>query len=259
MPVIQRFRSFLTVLMAAIIIAGMCGTSISAQEKTPIPPDSLQTISVSGTGVVSATPDTASVMFGIRSTDASLEKAQDDVTDNLTEVTNAVTNAGIASDDVKTSQYNVRPINEYDRNDNFRGIRGYEVSVALDITVHDIDALGELLDAATGAGANYISGVSLYVEDTAKPANQARDAAMKDARSRAEAYALSEGLLITGVYSIEETAAPQPKALRMEESNADYQTETAADSGANPVPINPGSSEIRVDVQVVYIMEQGNG
>lgn len=246
------------VLMAIVLAATAAWAPAAAAQPTPIPSDALRTITVQGTGIVSTTPDTAAVTLGIRTSNESLKAAQDDVTGRLTTVTETLTGLGIAAEDVKTSSYNINPINEYDDDGNFRGIRGYEVSVSLRVTVRDLDSLGNVLDQSVDAGVNDVWGISMYVNDTTEAANQARQAAMADARSRAEEFARSEGLLITGVYLITEDSAPAPPTQRSTQ-DASYTMEADMAEANTPVPISPGSTDVRVDVTVVYIIEQGNG
>ncbi|HWV25097.1 MAG TPA: SIMPL domain-containing protein [Thermomicrobiales bacterium] len=253
----RPLRPIIIVILAALMTIMAFGPTVSAQEA--IAPDSLRTITVSGTGIVSVKPDTATVTLGVVHSEDKLKDAQDKVTSDLTEVTAKLKEAGIADDDLATSQYNVRPINEYDRNGNFKGVSSYEVSAALTVTVRDLGKLGDILDAATSAGANQIWGISMYVDDTTEAANQARTAAMADARNRADTFARSEGLLITGVYSVNESMAPQPKAISMDASGDFAAPMAARDEESSPVPISTGTTEIRVEVQVVYIIEQGNG
>ena len=254
----RRHPAPIFTIVLALIVATMALWTSAAAQPTPIATDALRTITVSGTGIVSTTPDTASVTLGIRSTNESLKTAQDDVSRRLTGVTGTLTKAAIADEDIKTSQYSISPILEHDRNGNYKGVKGYEVSVSLTVTIRDVDLLGTILDESVSAGVNDVWGISMYVDDTSEAAGQARSAAMADARTRAEQLALSEGLLITGVYSINETSAPDPKSTRMEASR-DYAADSVSSEEAMPVPISPGSTDIRVDVQVVYITQQGNG
>jgi len=255
----QRTATVFAVAMALLLgTMAMWGNPASAQTAEPIPPDSLQTITVSGTGIVATTPDTADLSLGIRINNESLKTAQGDVTRRLTNVMDTLAEAGIPEEDIKTSQYSVNPIPEYDRNGNYQGIQSYEVSVNLTVTVRDIDQAGALLDSAVSAGANYVFGISMYVDDTTSAANQAREAAMQDARARADAFAKSEGVLISGVYSITETSAPQPPSQR--EKSTSYDAPMAVDSeAAAPVPVSAGTTDIQVTVSVVYIIEPGNG
>jgi len=60
------------------------------------------------------------------------------------------------------------------------------------------------------AGATQVNGISFRVDDQAKVEAQARDAAMKDAKSKADALASAAGVNITGVASISEVSSPIP-------------------------------------------------
>jgi hypothetical protein len=242
-------------MVTLLLMASMVAWSPVSAQPTPVPADAMRTITVQGTGIVSTTPDTASVTLGVRQTNESLKAAQDDVSGRAARLTQMLTDNGIAEEDVKTTNYSINPIPEYDRNGNYEGISGYEVSLALTVTIRDLQVLGTILDQSVEAGANDIWGISMFVDDTAEAANQARAAAMADARARADELARAEGLLITGVFMIHETSAPEPAAERM----YDAMEADAAGEAPSSVPISAGSSEIRVDVIVVYIIEQGNG
>lgn len=255
----RKAAPFFTFVVALVIATMSLWPLATSAQPTPVAEEPIRTISVRGTGIVSTTPDTASVMLGIQTTNESLQAAQDEVTQRLSNVTQTLTEAGVAEEDIQTAQYTINPIPEYDRDGNYVGIQQYEVSVALTVTVHDLDLLGTLLDSTVGAGVNDIWGISLYVDDTSAAASEARAAAMNEARARAEEYAQAEGLLITGVYSIEEQSAPEPQSMRMDVAMESDQAATSGGAEAMPVPISPGSQEIRVDVQVLYIVEQGNG
>ena len=253
----RKAVSLVPLLLSLVIVVLAAWSPVASAQPTPVPEEPIRTITVNGTGIVSTVPDTASVMLGIRSTNESLERAQGDVTRRLANVTQTLTEAGIAEEDIKTSQYTITPIPEYDRDGNYKGIQQYEVSAGLDVTVRDLDLLGTVLDSAVSAGANEVWGISMYVDDTSAAASEARVAAMAEARARAEEYARTEGLLITGVYSINELSAPEPQSMRMDMA---MESDVAASgAGAMPVPISPGSADIRVDVQVVYLIEPGNG
>lgn len=258
----RRWSLSLTGFIVAAMLA-MLAMPFAAKAQVATPnqtPESAitRTISVSGIGRVTTTPDTASVMFTIETTDKSLKTAQDDVTTRTSAVTDAITGAGVRQEDVQTANYSVNPLVRYDDDGNYIGIDGYQVSLSLAVTVRDLDALGTLLDTAVTAGADQVGGIYLYVNDPTLPTQQARSAAIADARAKADQYAQETGSLITGVYSIVETSAPAPAAQEY-----DTQESAAPASGGarkeNPVPINTGSTEIVVYVDVVYTIEPGNG
>ncbi len=215
-----------------------------------------RTISVSGTGVVKLDPDTASVSLGVVATNESLEEAQTTVAENLASITQSLTDAGIAAEDVKTSSYNVYPVAEYDRDGNYVGIERYEVSAGLEVIVRDIDSVGTVLDGAVAAGANNVWGISFYVDDPSMAASQARQSAVEDARGKADELATAGGMVVVNIVSINETYAPAPVAQQF-----DMPAGAAADMSAEraALPISIGQSEVRVDVQIVFEIEAAAG
>lgn len=252
----SRTRLHPAVIAAAVLLLSLLLAPHAGAQSTPVPTSDIRTIAVSGTGRVNVDPDTADVTLGVETTNVSLEEAQTEVSENLANVTRVLTEAGVAAEDIVTSSYTIYPVPEYDRDGNYRGVSGYQVSAALTVTIRDITQVGAILDAAVAGGATGVFDVSFYVADPAGPASEARELAVADARAKADEYATASGVLITGVYSIVETSAPEP-AVR--EQEFDMAAAESAAGDARPVPISPGQSEIRVDVQIVFEIEQGNG
>lgn len=250
-------KSRFGIVTALLFLLTVLLTPHAGAQSSPETPADIRTISVSGTGKVNVDPDTADVALGIETTNTSLQAAQTEVTENLASVTTVLTAAGVAAEDIVTSSYNIYPVPEYDRDGNYVGVSGYQVSAALTVTIRDITTVGAILDDAVAGGATGVFGISFYVADPAGPAREARTLAVANARAKADEYATASGVLITGVYSIVETSAPDPVAVDQEFDRA-----VAADTGsaeAQPVPISPGQSEVRVDVQIVFEIEQANG
>jgi uncharacterized protein YggE len=194
---------------------------VSAQTPEPGTETITRTVSVSGTGVVKLDPDTANINLGVVSNDESLEVAQQTVSENLASITQSLTDAGIAAEDIQTSSYNVYPVPEYDRDGNYVGVERYEVSAGLTVIVRDIDSVGTVLDGAVEAGANNVWGISFYVDDPSSAASQARQAAVDDARAKADELATAGGMVIVNIISIDETAAPEPMAREYDYPAAD--------------------------------------
>jgi uncharacterized protein len=245
--------------LVAIAFALMIASTSLAGAQTPYPPsypEPIRTISVSGTGRVTASPDTADINFGLESRNDELSVAQDEVSANAEALTTMLTENGITADDIQTVSYNVMPVNEYDRDGNFVAVDHYQVTMAVRVKVRDIEQVGTLLDQGVAAGATYVGSISFYVDDPAPYMQQAREAAITDARTKADEYARHSGAIITGVFSIYETSAPMPAAQ-------DYYMEDAAMAAdaeaARSVPVSPGTTEIVVMVDVVYSIDPGNG
>ena len=248
----RRFGVLTLVLLGSLL---MLSPVVAAQ--TPEAGQSVtRTITVSGVGVVTLDPDTADVNLGVVANDESLEVAQAQVAESLTAITESLTDAGIASEDIQTSSYNVYPVAEYDRDGNYVGIERYEVSAGLTVTVRDIDSVGTVLDGAVAAGANNVWGISFYVNDPSAAASQARQAAVEDARSKADQLATAGGMVVVNIVSIDETYAPDPASMQFDYPVA-ADAEMSGRGGA--LPISVGQSEVRVEVQVVFEIEAAAG
>lgn len=247
-------RVALTGLMVAMAALALGALPAAAQVSTPPAGagGSMRTITVTGHGAVTVKPDVATVTLGVTNTSKTLEAAQEDVSTRLAAVLKTLAARGVAKDDIQTAGYNVSIQYEYDSDGNMKGIAGYTVSSGLNVTVRKIDDLGVILDQAVSAGANLVSNVSFDVSNPSKPASQARTLAVKDARAKADEYAKASGTVVVGVASIEETAAPQP---------APRSVAMAAPSGAaeKAVPVSAGTTEVDVDITVVFEILQPNG
>jgi uncharacterized protein YggE len=247
-------------LLAAIILGlSFLLSPLANAQSTPTPGDEplIRTISVSGTGTVKIDPDTARVDLGVISNNESLEVAQTEVSEGLAAITQVLSDAGVAPEDIQTTSYNVYPIAEYDRDGNYVGIERYEVSAGMSVIVRDIDSVGTILDAAVAGGANNIWGISFYVDDPSSAASQARQLAVENARGKADELATASGMVVTNVVSISETSAPDPVAQQYDMGRGGADMAMAQE--AAPVPVSPGQSEIRVDVQVVFEIEAAAG
>jgi len=259
MNVASSFRwparyGIVTVLLMGLAL--MFSPLVSAQTPEPGQETITRTISVSGTGVVKIDPDTASISLGVIANDESLEVAQETVSTGLVAITQSLTDAGIAAEDIQTTSYNVYPVPEYDRDGNYVGVERYEVSAGLTVIVRDIDSVGTVLDAAVDAGANNVWGISFYVEDPSTAASQARQAAVEDARGKADELATAGGMVVVNIVSITESYAPDPTARQYDYPAADMEM---AGSGSGAVPVSPGQAEVRVEVQVVFEIEAAAG
>jgi uncharacterized protein YggE len=209
-----RIGASVGVLAALLFGLSLLLSPFAAAQSTPEPgQETVRSLTVSGIGVVKVEPDTASVSLGVISNNESLEVAQQEVSEALDSTTQTLTDLGILPEDIATSSYNIYPVPEYDRDGNYVGIERYEVSSGLTVTVRDIDSVGTVLDSAVEAGVNNIWSISFYVEDPAEAAAQARQAAVDDARGKADELATAAGMVVVNVVSINETYAPDPAAV----------------------------------------------
>ncbi len=89
-----------------------------------------------------------------------------------------------------------------------------------------------------------MNGLALDLEGDSKLLEQARRAAIADAKTKAEAYADAAGRSLGTVTVItENTTPPTPIA---------FDQRQAADVAASSVPVQPGSQQVSVSVRVVW-------
>jgi uncharacterized protein YggE len=206
-------------------------------------------VSVNGEGRITAVPDQATVMTGVetRADTPAAALAQNSASANA--LMKVLQQHGVAERDIQTSGFNLSPQYQYPRDGNGEpSLLGYTVSNQLSIRVRDLVQLGALLDALVQAGSNRMSGIEFSHSKQDEITNQARAAAIKDARQRAELYAQAAGVAVGAVLSIRDQgiSAPQPM-YRMAVSEAMV--------GGAP-PVAAGEQQVQAFVQVPFELLQ---
>jgi uncharacterized protein YggE len=201
-------------------------------------------IRVSGTGKVNADPDIARVRIGVETFDEEVAAAVVENNSKAARIIDALKAAGVADADVGTSGFNVSAQRDF-RQEGPDNVVGFQVTNTVAVTMRDIDAIGEVLQAALDAGANNIHGFTLGVDDADALRQEARVKAVEDARARAQVMADAAGVTLGAATSITEGSVGVP-TVRLSFDSA------VAESG---VPIAPGELEVTVTVQVLFAIE----
>ena len=203
-----------------------------------------RSITVTGHGTVEVTPDVADVWMGVQATAPGGDEVMTTVERKSNALVDTLKAAGIADRDIQTSGLSMYP----NYSPNGQRITSYTASVDVSVRVRDIDGVGELLDAVQGSVGEdlTIGGISFSYENPEAVLEQARVAAIDNARTRARQYAAAAGAEVGEIVKIVETPTGGP--IPYERMAAE---ELAADSG---VAIEPGSQELAVDVSVVFEM-----
>jgi uncharacterized protein YggE len=202
-------------------------------------------ITVVGVGKASGTPDVAHITIGVDTDSDSVQNAVESSRDRMTALLEALKAAGIADSDIRTTNYSV-----YTQQQPIEGratfTLTYRVSNQVDVTVRDVDTLGDVLDQAVAAGANNIYGVSFSVEDTSKLEADARTKAIADAKARATSLAQLAGVEVGEVVSISEVIGGGVQPLYRD---------AAMGMGGGGTPIQPGELSVDMSVQVTFAIK----
>ena len=205
------------------------------------------TVSVTGEGIVTAVPDMAIINTGVTTEGTTPDAALDANTEAMTALIKVLDKLGIEERDRQTSNFNVSPQYRRERNDTGSPkIVGYRVSNQLSIKVRELDELGGLLDALVKAGSNQLGNIRFDFSERDELMDKARQAAVVDARRRAELYVDAADVDLGDVLSISEAgvAIPRPPMMR-----------AAMMAEAADVPIAAGESQIRATVQMVFELD----
>ena len=233
--------SFLRTYLPLTLTAALGLSACTSLTQLPGP----RTISVAGTGQARAAPDLAMVTLGVQTQDANIGVAVRQNNQQAEAVREAILEAGVAPEDVQTASFNVSQQQRVDEFGNPTGEVLYTVNNTVSVRLRNLDALGDLLEAALDQGATSVNGVTFSVEDPSDALSRARQEAVEDARAHADQLASASGASLGRVLSISETGpAPIPRVEA-----------APLERAAAGVPISPGTLEFQVQVFIVYEIE----
>jgi len=235
---------------AGLALAVAFGPALTMRPARAVDPATTpeHTISVSGIGRITTVPDVADVHVGVMITRTKVRDAQSAAATAMQAVIAALRKAGIADKDVQTTSLSLQPVYTYPSNGNAPRLTGYQIVNAVQATVRKLDTISDVIGGALAAGATTLDGITFRVDDPSAAEAQAREAAMKNARAKADALAKAAGVSITGVSSISEQSGPVPVPMP-------YNTAGAALDKAASTPVQVGTNEVDVSVSVVYLID----
>lgn len=231
------------VLAAVVAPAPRYTTTAAAGDQ---PPE--HTIAVMGSGKVTVVPDMATVNLGVVIERNSAKAARQAAAASMTKVVAALKALGIADKDIATTTVSLNPVYNYPANA-APVIRGYQLQNMVQVTVRDLDKLGDVLDNSILAGATSVDGISFDVADRTGAEQQAREAAVSDAKAKADTLAKGASVHITGVSSMSESVSTPVWYERMNAPAA-----LAAGDQAQ-TPVMPGTTDITITVSVTYLID----
>jgi uncharacterized protein YggE len=249
----------LTVVAVAALAVGLVAGPVLAGVTAPRPygasnaatTDTTKehTITVGGLGKVTVTPDLAHVQLGVQIQKPTAQAARDAAASTMAAVVAAVKALGVDDKDVQTTQVSLSAVYDYPNN-SAPVLRGYQLTNQVAITVRDLTKLSNVIDGGVKAGATTVDGISFDVADRTSLEAQARDAAAKDARAKADTYAKSLSLSIIGVASVsEQVSTPVWYGPTMSASGGSL--DKAAPS---PTPVQAGSTDVTITVEVSFLI-----
>jgi len=226
------------------LIVGLLALACGSDKTTIIAsPATQKGITVTGHGEVQVQPDTGFFQVGVQVHASTVAAARDAAAKAADAVSKSLKANGIADADIKTTNYSINP--EYDYRATTPKVTGYVVMNTVEVKVRKVDTFSKVIDDATAAGGDsvQVQAIRFDVADNSKLLDQARQAAVADARNKAEQLAKLGGGTLGNPISISETQSSMPQPLEIVKG---------VPATGQAVPISPGSSSVTVDISATW-------
>ena len=207
-------------------------------------------INVVGKGEIQVKPDIAYLSIGVNSTAETAASAQKANAAKIQKVSNLLKNTWkISADDIQTSQFYLQPNYTYSEKEGQK-VKGYTAHHTLTITYREMDKIGELLDAASQAGANNIENVRFTVEHPENFEAQVIEKAVANADVKAAAIAKAVKRQLGAVLSVTQGDGNVPVLYATESSTAKDMAMSAAGT-----EIETGQVKVSTTLNITYEMK----
>jgi uncharacterized protein YggE len=238
-------KSILRAMALAIAVVATAAQVAFAQAPPAVPQSQFQatTLSLSAYGEVMAAPDMATITLGVQNEAPSAAQALSANAEQMTRVLAALKRAGLADRDVRTSQLSINPKYVYEQNQPPK-LTGYEAANQVTVIARDLKRLGSTVDAAVGAGATNVNGVSFGLVDPNAAEDAARLVAVRALQARAELYARAVGHPIVRLVNLSEGVSFNPPVIN--------EVMMTASKRMAPTPVSPGELQVRIQVTGIY-------
>ena len=241
----MRTTPFRPLLLALSLALGATTMTAHAQTLASVGALSDGTLlNVSAQAEARRVPDVATISAGVVTQAADGNTAMRQNAEQMAKVMAAIKAAGIAEKDIQTSGISLNPQYRYAENE-APSITGYQATNTVSLKVRDITKLGKVLDSLAAQGANQINGPSFQIDQPEPVYDEARLAALKKAKDRAETYAKALGLNVRRSVSISEGGGggfrPVPMMAMSARGKAEMDT-----------AVSPGETEVSVSLDVVF-------
>jgi uncharacterized protein len=230
---------FVIVSLVSILALAAC----SGGSTTAAYPGTVPTLNVNGTGKVYLYPDVAYINIGVHTEAESVTDALDQNSAQAQQVKDTLTAMGVDAMDIQTTSFNIYPNDVWGPDGTVTG-KTYIVDNTVNVTVRDLEKLGEILSGVVESGANNINGISFDVTDKSAALAEARKLAVEDATQQATELAAAAGVTLGKVYSMSVYGGSSPVAA--------YDAKYFSGVGGGSVPVSAGQLVLQVDASMAF-------
>lgn len=246
----NKFHSQTWILVLAMVL--VAGILVLALLRDRIVNHQQWTVSVIGRGTIEYQPDEATINLGVQvDRVAQADAALNQLNTKVDKVIKAIDDLGVERNNITTLAYSLYP--QYDYVDGRQILAGYNASQQIKVKVSDIksnnELLGQIISETTKAGVNQINSISFDIAEAENLKDQARLAALADARAKANVMASAAGVKLSKVVGWWENYISQPGMDNM------YYGEGKGGGGIMMGETPAGTQEIIVEINLSYLIK----
>ena len=204
-------------------------------------------ITVTGVGTVSVVPDAVRFNATVSALASTNAAALSSASKSAAAVRTALTAKGIATKDIRSANISVYPEYNWTQEAGTK-ITGYRASQSFDVLVRTASKAGSIIEAVVTAGGDNVQlgGVIPVTLNPATATEDARAAAVANAKSKASSYAKLLGTSIGKVLSLEEQSSPV--------YSSPFPMAKAGVADAAAVEIDLGEQDVTVTITVRWAL-----
>ena len=204
-------------------------------------------ITVTGVGTISVVPDAVRLNATISSLGTTNAAALSSASKSAAAVRAALKDAGIATKDIRSANISVYPEYNWTQETGTK-ITGYRASQSFDVLVRTASKAGTIIEAVVTAGGDNVQlgGVMPTTINPSLATEDARAAAVANAKSKAASYAKLLGTSIGKVLFLEEQSSPV--------YSSPFPMAKAGAADAAAVEIDLGEQDVTVTITVRWAL-----
>ena len=218
--------------------------------------EGISKLTLKGQATLHKPADQMSITIGVATIGVDAETALKENNEKMQAVVQSLDKIGLSKQEYETGQFSIRPIYSQqpkDAPEDWKpSIKGYEVLNNVNVKTTQLKLAGDLIDAASGAGANRIENINFDLKDPQIYRAEAITAASANALGDAHVLskATSQRLVKVLAISLDEAQylPPAPRPIAM------YMAKGFAPAMAS-APISAGNVEVSANVTIVYEIE----
>lgn len=189
-------RKTIVLVLASVLLLAGCQSTDGAG----------RTVTVSGSGEVSISPDMATFSVSVEETGETTAQAQEAANVKMAQICAILQEEFLLDDDdIRTTGMSLYP--QYRYEDGVQVLTGQAAGQSISVTVHDLDQLAPIVDRLSTVSGISLSSISLDAQDKEASLSEARLEAIADASARAADYAGAAGLTLGEALVIQESGS----------------------------------------------------